>query len=133
MTSQDIPSTTFFSPTALSRLLFLPPCTHLFLRLFCVSSQGIAVLAYGVLAGGFLTDAWLGKPEPTENLANRSLIKYRLIIQEWGPWALFQVCLSLHIMCDHSLCMMANKQLQGSRRVPPCRLIAHWPLSCVYL
>lgn len=70
----------------------------------CVSSQGIAVLAYGVLAGGFLTDAWLGKPEPTENLSNRSLIKYRLIIQEWGSWALFQVCLSPHI-CENSRCL----------------------------
>lgn len=31
---------------------------------YCVK-QGIAILAYGVLAGGFLTDEWLHKPLPS--------------------------------------------------------------------
>ena len=31
---------------------------------YCMK-QGIAVLAYGVLAGGFLTDEWLNKPLPS--------------------------------------------------------------------
>lgn len=61
------------------------------------SSQGIAVLAYGVLAGGFLTDAWLGKEEPKEPHENRSLTKYHLIITEWGGWARFQVRHSLQL------------------------------------
>jgi aryl-alcohol dehydrogenase-like predicted oxidoreductase len=51
--------------------------------------RGFALLCYGALAGGFLTDAWLGKPEPTV-LTNRSLIKYRLIIDDAGGWAAFQ-------------------------------------------
>lgn len=31
---------------------------------YCMK-QGIAILAYGVLAGGFLTDEWLHKPLPS--------------------------------------------------------------------
>ncbi len=50
----------------------------------------VAVLAYGVLAGGFLTDRWLGAPDPGFAFANRSLVKYRLIIEEFGGWDLFQ-------------------------------------------
>ena len=53
---------------------------------------GTKLLCYGALAGGFLTDAWLGKPEPM-TLTNRSLIKYRLIIDEFGGWGLFQTLL----------------------------------------
>lgn len=45
-----------------------------------------------MLAGGFLTDAWLGQPPPRPPaLANRSLVKYHLIIEEWGGWGKFQV------------------------------------------
>ncbi|SIT07475.1 Predicted oxidoreductase [Roseivivax lentus] len=48
------------------------------------------LLCYGTLAGGFLTEGWLGKPDPGFAFENRSLVKYRLIIDEFGPWALFQ-------------------------------------------
>ena len=54
----------------------------------------IGLLTYGVLAGGFLTDAWLGKPDPGFAFENRSLVKYRLIIEEFGGWPLFQEILS---------------------------------------
>lgn len=50
----------------------------------------MGLLCYGTLAGGFLTEAWLGKPEPLDGLKNRSLIKYKLIIDDFGGWALFQ-------------------------------------------
>jgi aryl-alcohol dehydrogenase-like predicted oxidoreductase len=53
-------------------------------------THGIGLLCYGSLAGGFLSEAWLGKPEPQEPLANRSLTKYKLIIEDFGGWALFQ-------------------------------------------
>ncbi len=49
-----------------------------------------ASCCYGTLAGGFLSEAWLGKPEPQDGLTNRSLIKYKLIIDDFGGWALFQ-------------------------------------------
>ena len=53
-------------------------------------ANAMAVFAYGALAGGFLTDRWLGAPDPGFAFANRSLVKYRLIIEEFGGWGLFQ-------------------------------------------
>ena len=52
--------------------------------------HGMQLLCYGTLAGGFLTEHWLGQPEPAATLANRSLVKYQLIIGEFGGWAAFQ-------------------------------------------
>jgi aryl-alcohol dehydrogenase-like predicted oxidoreductase len=52
--------------------------------------MGLSLLCYGTLAGGFLTDAWLGKAEPDGTLTNRSLIKYKLIVDEFGGWNLLQ-------------------------------------------
>ena len=54
----------------------------------------IALLCYGTVAGGFLSDRWLGVPEPVAPLANRSLVKYKLIIEDFGGWALFQELLA---------------------------------------
>ncbi len=51
---------------------------------------GIAVFCYGTVAGGFLGERWLGQPEPKAPLENRSLVKYKLIIDEFGGWDLFQ-------------------------------------------
>ena len=53
-------------------------------------SRGVALLCYGTVAGGFLSDRWFGAPEPAAPLANRSLVKYKLIIEDFGGWALFQ-------------------------------------------
>ena len=50
----------------------------------------IQLLCYGTLAGGFLSEHWLGKPDPGFSFENRSLVKYRLIIDEFGPWEIFQ-------------------------------------------
>jgi len=60
---------------------------------FC-GRNGIVLLAYGALAGGFLTDRWLGKSDPGLEVANRSLVKYRLIIEEYGGWEAFQELLA---------------------------------------
>jgi len=54
---------------------------------------GVTLLCYGSLAGGFLGERWLGAAEP-KTLTNRSLIKYKLIIDDWGGWALFQALLA---------------------------------------
>ena len=56
--------------------------------------RSVFLFAYGVLAGGFLTDAWLSLPDPGFDFANRSLVKYRLIIEEFGGWTLFQELLA---------------------------------------
>ena len=55
--------------------------------------RDVALLAYGTVAGGFLADRWLGAPAPAEPLGNRSLVKYRLIIEEFGGWERFQALL----------------------------------------
>jgi aryl-alcohol dehydrogenase-like predicted oxidoreductase len=55
--------------------------------------HGMHLLCYGTLAGGFLTDHWLGQPEPVLPLSNRSLVKYHLIIEEFGGWDAFQALL----------------------------------------
>jgi aryl-alcohol dehydrogenase-like predicted oxidoreductase len=53
-------------------------------------AQNIALLCYGTVCGGFLSERWQGKPAPEPDLANRSLAKYRLIIEDFGGWGLFQ-------------------------------------------
>ena len=52
--------------------------------------HGVRLLAYGVLAGGFLADGFLGFSEPQPPFENRSLAKYKLIIDEFGGWDLHQ-------------------------------------------
>ncbi|MHC5002323.1 MAG: aldo/keto reductase [Planctomycetota bacterium] len=59
---------------------------------FC-REHDIHLLAYGTLAGGFLTDRYLGRPAPEPPLPNRSLVKYRLMIDELGGWDRLQVIL----------------------------------------
>jgi aryl-alcohol dehydrogenase-like predicted oxidoreductase len=55
---------------------------------------GMQLLCYGTVAGGFLSARWLGQPDPS-GISNRSLIKYRLIIEEFGGWDAFQALLRL--------------------------------------
>ncbi len=54
------------------------------------NKQGLAVFCYGTVAGGFFGEKWLGAPEPKPPLENRSLVKYKLIIDDFGGWDLFQ-------------------------------------------
>lgn len=56
--------------------------------------KGIQLLCYGAIAGGFLSARYLGLPEPEEPLPNRSLTKYKLIIDEFGSWERFQTLLT---------------------------------------
>ena len=58
---------------------------------YCMA-HGITMLCYGALAGGFLHERWLDAPDPA-TLENRSLVKYRLIIEEFGGWDAFQALL----------------------------------------
>ena len=58
-------------------------------------AQNIALLCYGTVCGGFLSERWLGKPAPARDLANRSLAKYKLIIEDFGGWGLFQELLGV--------------------------------------
>jgi aryl-alcohol dehydrogenase-like predicted oxidoreductase len=56
--------------------------------------HGVRLLCYGTLAGGFLSERWLGRPDPGSAFENRSLVKYKLIIDDFGGWDLFQALLS---------------------------------------
>lgn len=53
-------------------------------------AYNIKLLCYGTAAGGFLSEKYLGVKEPREPFENRSLIKYKLIIDDFGGWELFQ-------------------------------------------
>ena len=64
-------------------------------RMVALSQEkSFALLCYGTVAGGFLGDRWLGQSEPEHPLENRSLTKYKLIIEDFGGWDLFQALLS---------------------------------------
>ena len=69
------------------------------------SRHGIRLMSYGALAGGFLSERWLGRPAPQPPLSNRSLVKYRLIIDDFGGWQRFQELLGdlTHIATRHGV------------------------------
>jgi enamine deaminase RidA (YjgF/YER057c/UK114 family) len=51
----------------------------------------VQLLAYGTLAGGWLTDRWLGAPEPEwEQLSTWSLMKYARFLRIAGGWSTLQ-------------------------------------------
>ena len=61
---------------------------------FC-AAHGITLLTYGTLLGGLLSEAWLGRAEPSRgSLATISQQKYKNMIDAWGGWALFQQMLN---------------------------------------
>lgn len=83
-----------FSMQAQASLLDARAETHL---APLAQGEGIALFAYGSVAGGFLSERWRGVAEPEPPLENRSLVKYKLIIDEFGGWDLFQALLgALH-------------------------------------
>lgn len=52
---------------------------------------GVKLLAFGTVAGGFLTERWLGKPEPNwDGLDTWSQMKYGRFIKVAGGWKVFQ-------------------------------------------
>lgn len=55
------------------------------------NQYGAKILAFGTLAGGFLTDKWLDKPEPKQDdLQTWSEMKYKRFIDNAGGWAPYQ-------------------------------------------
>ncbi len=70
---------------------------------FC-QKHDIKLLAYGTLLGGFLSENYREKPEPTRSeLYTSSLQKYKNMIDVWGGWTLFQELLAVlyHIAKKH--------------------------------
>ncbi len=53
--------------------------------------HGVKLLAFGTLAGGLLTERWLGAPEPgADELGTWSEMKYARFVEAAGGWAPFQ-------------------------------------------
>lgn len=60
----------------------------------CVE-HGVHLLAYGTVAGGWLTERWLGRPEPDwERTGTWSQMKYGRFIRAAGGWAAYQQVLA---------------------------------------
>lgn len=55
---------------------------------YCLASD-VRILAFGTLAGGFLSERWLGQPEPAE-ITDWSKMKYKRFIDAAGGWEAFQ-------------------------------------------
>jgi aryl-alcohol dehydrogenase-like predicted oxidoreductase/enamine deaminase RidA (YjgF/YER057c/UK114 family) len=51
--------------------------------------KGVKLLVYGTLCGGFISERWLGKPEPAE-IGDWSRSKYKRFIDTAGGWDAFQ-------------------------------------------
>jgi aryl-alcohol dehydrogenase-like predicted oxidoreductase/enamine deaminase RidA (YjgF/YER057c/UK114 family) len=56
-------------------------------------AKGVRLLAYGTLCGGFLSEKWLGKPEP-RTIGDWSKSKYKRFIDAGGGWDRFQALLA---------------------------------------
>jgi aryl-alcohol dehydrogenase-like predicted oxidoreductase/enamine deaminase RidA (YjgF/YER057c/UK114 family) len=57
---------------------------------FCLQN-GVKLLAYGTLAGGLLTERWLGQPEPaTGDIQDWSKMKYARFVAQIGGWRVLQ-------------------------------------------
>lgn len=56
----------------------------------------VKILAFGTIAGGFLTEKWLGVPEPAmDDLTTWSQMKYKRFIDTAGGWTKFQNLLAV--------------------------------------
>jgi diketogulonate reductase-like aldo/keto reductase/enamine deaminase RidA (YjgF/YER057c/UK114 family) len=62
------------------------------MRELCLK-EGIHLLAYGTLAGGLLSEKWLGKSEPLK-MQTWSEMKYKRFIDAAGGWSPYQQVLS---------------------------------------
>jgi aryl-alcohol dehydrogenase-like predicted oxidoreductase/enamine deaminase RidA (YjgF/YER057c/UK114 family) len=57
---------------------------------FC-REHGVKLLAYGTLAGGLISERWLGAPEPSnDGITDWSKMKYRRFVDAIGGWPVLQ-------------------------------------------
>ncbi|MEM7417046.1 MAG: aldo/keto reductase [Gemmatimonadota bacterium] len=75
----------------------------------CVE-RGVKILAFGVLAGGLLTDRWLDRPAPAiDDLETWSQMKYRRFVDAAGGWDRLQGLLrAIRSAADRLGVSMAN-------------------------
>jgi diketogulonate reductase-like aldo/keto reductase/enamine deaminase RidA (YjgF/YER057c/UK114 family) len=82
---------------------------------FCRES-GVKLLAYGALAGGFLTDHWVGRTEP-HYIPDWSKQKYKRFIDAIGGWGVLQEILA------------AARRIADKHRVSVANVAARWVLE----
>ena len=82
---------------------------------FC-RANGVKLLAYGTLAGGFLTDHWVGRTEP-QQIPDWSKSKYKRFIDAIGGWGVLQEILS------------AAKRIADKHRVSVANVTTRWVLE----
>lgn len=72
--------------------------------------HNIKILAFGAIAGGFLTEHWIGEPEPDiDDLSTWSQMKYKRFIDVSGGWEMFQQLLRvLDEIARKEDCSIAN-------------------------
>ncbi len=78
--------------------------------------SGVKLLAYGTLGGGFLSDEWVGRTEPT-NVVDWSKSKYRRFIDAIGGWPALQTILR------------AARQIADRHRVSVANVAVRWVLE----
>ncbi len=84
---------------------------------FC-AQHGIALLAYGTLAGGLISERWLGAPEPDEDdIGDWSKMKYLRFVQAIGGWPVLQAILG------------ALSQVAARRGVSIANVATRWVLE----
>ncbi|MBA2413176.1 MAG: aldo/keto reductase [Burkholderiaceae bacterium] len=76
---------------------------------YCAAS-GVRLLAYGTVAGGWLTERWLGQPEPDwERTGTWSMMKYGRFLRVAGGWdALQRVLAATQQVADRHGVSIAN-------------------------
>ena len=80
--------------------------------------KGVNILAFGTLAGGFLTEKWLNKKEPKDyDLTTWSQMKYKRYIDQAGGWEKYQNLLK------------AIKQTAGQHDVPMANVASRYVLD----
>ncbi len=79
-------------------------------------AQGVKLLAYGTLGGGFLTDRWVGAAEPA-SIADWSKSKYKRFIDSAGGWGALQKILA------------AAKRVAAKHRVSVANVATRWVLE----
>jgi aryl-alcohol dehydrogenase-like predicted oxidoreductase len=72
---------------------------------FC-REHNITLLTYGTVCGGLLSEKYLGRSEPRGGTLNTvSLEKYKMMIDSWGGWNVFQELLVVlkHLADKHNV------------------------------
>ena len=71
---------------------------------FCLK-HGIRLLAYGTLAGGLISERWLGEAEPAALIADWSKMKYKRFVDAIGGWSVLRGILDAlaHIARKHDV------------------------------